>query len=219
MNNKNEKESTSGSKSVCKNHPAVETEFKCLKCGTYICKTCVFPQPDGTSICPDCMQKPVTTETGPPAPSICEGTMCSIHPGVPAVQICQMCGTSICKTCDFEFPDNLHVCPNCINKPQTLSSKQKKYLVWSYVLAGVATIGFILSLFISVANQSKGMDMVIGLFFIIFALAPAIVGLSLGTSSRSRHQKKPVSLWIALIWNGILIGLYLILVIVGNLME
>jgi hypothetical protein len=217
-NSKHEDAPSSESKPVCRNHPQLEADFKCVKCGTFICKTCVFPQPDGTSLCPDCMMKSVTKKSSPSAAPIPEGTMCRIHPGVPAVQICQMCQTPICKTCDFEFPDNIHICPNCVNKPLTLSPRQKKNLAWSYVMAVVATLGYFFNMYLAVVLGPDMPDQVRGFIFMLTVLGPSIAGLSFAINARTRNRKKTLSVWISLIWNSLIICLFLILVIVGILM-
>lgn len=151
--------------------------------------------------------------------SIPEGTMCHIHLAVPAVQICQICQKPICKTCDFAFPNNIHVCPNCVNKPLTLSPRQKKSLVWSYVMAAIATLGYFFTLLLAAVLGPDLPDQVSGLIFMLLVLAPSITGISLAINARTRNRKKTISIWIALIWNSLVIGIFLVLVLVGLFMR
>ncbi|MCP4152005.1 MAG: hypothetical protein GY757_29960, partial [bacterium] len=120
---------TPEAKTFCRNHPTVEVDTKCADCGALICKTCSFPLKDENVLCQVCVQKPGANKKIPHPKPFPEGTMCSIHPGVPAELECQMCKVPICKTCCFEFPNNLHVCPNCINKPVAMSPKKRKNLI------------------------------------------------------------------------------------------
>lgn len=149
--------------------------------------------------------------------SIPEGTMCHLHPSVPAVQICQICKKPTCKTCDFAFPVNIHVCPNCVNKPLTLSPRQKKNLAWSYVMAATATFGYFITLFIAAVLGSNLPRQISGLVLMLVILGPSITGISLAINARTRNRKKPISIWVALIWNSLVMGIFLVLILVGNL--
>jgi len=151
--------------------------------------------------------------------SIPEGTMCHLHPAVPAVQICQVCKKPTCKTCDFAFPDNIHVCPNCVNKPQTLSPRQKKNLAWSYVMAAIATFGYFFILFMTAALGSNLPHQISGLLLMLVVLGPSIAGISFAINARTRNRKKTISMWVALIWNSLVMGIFLVLILIGNLMK
>lgn len=191
--------------------------MNCSKCGQTIDPAA--EKNYGTDEQPTCESCAAAAENeqdlSAPSPSIPAGTMCVTHNDVPAVQLCQMCGAAVCKTCDFEFPGNIHVCPNCVNKPQTLSPKRKKNLVWSYIFASIATIGFIFCFYFAARNPNAS-EQGLGFLFLITSLAPAVAGLSLGTSARTRGRKTPVSTWIAILWSGAVIGLYVLLIILGS---
>jgi hypothetical protein len=218
-NNNNEDSPPAEVKTVCRNHPTIEVDLKCDKCGAFICKTCAFPQPSGKSLCPQCMKESASGKRPPLEPHIPDGTMCCIHPNVPAVQICQICKKTICKTCCFEFPNDIHICPNCVNKPFPPSPKQKKNLVISYVLSSTATLGFIFCMFMQRLFETPIPAQLAGFFFMAIVLAPAITGLSFAINASSRNRKKPISIWISMIWNSFLIVLFLILTLVGLFMR
>jgi hypothetical protein len=151
---------------------------------------------------------------------------CANHPKVKAEYICRMCGAHICKTCVFEFDNNVLLCPNCVNKPQPLSVNQKKLLNWSYIMAVIATFGYIILFFLAAINPSLFKEMqteknntLLGWGYFIFIVVPPFVGLSKGKKARFKHQKNPASIKIALIWNISLIGFFLLSIIMGIVMR
>lgn len=180
-----------------------------------VCKKCAALPDKGPREAP-LYQLPPLPPDKPDEKKDIKVNMCSLHPGVPAVQTCQICQAPICQTCDFVFPDNVHVCPNCVNKPQPMPGNRKRNLIISYVMAGLSTLGYIFSFYLG-AIEAMTED-VIGISLLIFGLGPAIIGISVGTSTRVRGRKKPISTWVTMIWNGILIGFYLTLLVIGNLM-
>jgi predicted Zn finger-like uncharacterized protein len=207
---------------VCSRHTGVSAAYHCSKCGAGICQTCDFPQSDGTHLCPDCMTN--HKENIPPSisdskPDIPAGTKCALHPTVQAVQICKVCGTAMCNTCDFEYPGNIHVCPSCASKSdQPLSGKRKTHLMWSYVFAVLSTLALIVTLLIGSQAETAEQTMALGIVMNLFVLIPAIIGTALGCSVRDRRLSNPASIMIATIWNGIILGIYILLCIVGALM-
>ncbi len=205
-------------KNVCRNHPTVEVDLKCDKCGSFICKTCEFPQHGGKSLCPECIQKSVPNKKSPPVILVPEGTMCSIHPNVPAIRNCQICNLPVCNTCNFEFPNDINICPNCVNKPLAPSPRQKKNLIISYVLASLGTLSFFLCMYMERLFGIHMSEQALGIIFFASVLGPGIAGLSFAISARTRNRKKPLSIWMAMIWNAILIGILLTLSIIGSFM-
>jgi len=206
-------------KPECPNHPGVEAEFKCDKCGALLCKECVSAQSDGNSICLECKKKIAKIRKSRKGPSIPEGTMCLIHPGVLAENICQICQAPMCKTCDFSFPNDIHVCPKCVNKPYSLSPAQKKSLVWSYIMAAIGTVGYFSNIYLFLNLSIIVSAQLHGIIFLISTLAPSIAGYSLGINARPRNRKKTTSIWGALIWNCILIVLFYVLIMIALLRK
>jgi len=167
------------------------------------------------------------------------GVFCATHPQVQAVGLCSSCGVPVCSTCDFPAPMNVakagsmlslgnenaltfHVCPNCaVNSKAKFSGRRKSYLIFSYVMATV-TMTFILAVFLGAfknaarsREESEAMNAVLGNMI----LWPAIAGTVLGAMSLDKRLGNPPAAWIALIWNGSMLGLFLLLAIVGLMMK
>lgn len=205
----------------CLNHPEVKADFSCKDCAVPLCKTCCFPQDDGTSLCPQCMKKKVKSQESPVKPEIAEGTMCSTHNNNPAQQICQKCQSPMCNTCDFSFPNNVHVCPNCVNKTNDQTPGQKKKMIWSMVLAGIATLGYPLILFSMAWLTKEGfepryIDAIVGGLLLAVILAPGLTGLAFAVNSLPRGKKKTGMMWTSLIWNSLIITPVLFLLTIGR---
>ncbi len=150
-------------------------------------------------------------------PAVPVGQLCMRHPGVQAVQICKVCGSAMCETCDFVFPGNIHLCPTCATSPRKgLKGKRRTYLIWSYILGVWSTLAtlFFLS---GAAAESVGSQAdveVLGIMMVFTMLVPAIIGMALGCSAMERHSK-PISVWVATLWNGAIVGLFILLSIIG----
>ena len=216
---------------TCPRHPTAQVSHQCARCQTPVCATCEFPQPDGTYLCPDCVMRanqpggavaaavpPGVPAAVPAAPVVPLGTVCRWHPNTQAVQICKACGAAMCQTCDFVFPGNLHLCPACATAPQQgLTGKRRAYLIWSYVLAVWATVvlAFIMSGALADSVQTEEDAMALGVAMLLLILVPAIIGTALG-SAAMRRNSKPISVWVATIWNAVLIGAHILLCIIGS---
>ena len=146
------------------------------------------------------------------------GKFCVQHPKIAATEQCKRCGGFMCPTCDFSFPGNLHLCPTCVsNTNEGLTPRRKKFLIWSYVLAIWATIGMacLVSGALSGLASNKEDTAALGYILLFFVLGPAITGLSLGVTAKSSRMGNPASLWIAIIWNAILVASFVLLMIIG----
>jgi hypothetical protein len=153
----------------------------------------------------------------PESPSVRAGMMCVQHSQVQATQQCRRCGAFMCPTCDFSFPGGIHFCPICVSKTDDgLSSRRKKLMIWSYVLAAWSTVGMtcLVSGAMSGMARTKEDRTALGLVLLIFVLGPAIAGLSLGMTAK-RKQANPATLWIAIVWNAILLSSYVVLTLIG----
>ena len=147
--------------------------------------------------------------------------MCAQHPEVNAVRRCGLCGSTMCATCDFELPGAFHLCPTCATTPQTaLSPKRKKLVGFAYALAAWSTLalavffgGAVLGLF----SQNKELEAVIDLVFGLFVFAPTLGGTALSFSALDRRLGNPPVIWGAVMWNGILLALYIGLSLLGSL--
>lgn len=145
------------------------------------------------------------------------GMYCVQHPGTMATQRCANCGGYMCATCDFVFPDGLHLCPACATNPQpALTPKRKRSMIISFVLAGGATLGMILCFGIAVAaGESRGTEQLVGFLFMLLVLVPSIAGIAVGLGAIDRRRKNSPALWAAVIWNGLLLASFLLLMVVG----
>ena len=74
-------------------------------------------------------------------------------------------------------------------------------LVFSGVLAGMAS--------------SKSEEELLGVLMMVFILVPSIIGTCLGFSAVDRRLSNPIALWIATIWNTIILGCFLLLILIG----
>ena len=147
-----------------------------------------------------------------------DGVMCAQHPQVKATQQCLYCGGFMCPTCDFSFPNEVHLCPKCASKSDDgLSPRRKKLLIWSFVLAAWTTIGMtcLVSGAFSGFADSKDDIAALGYALFLFVLAPGITGLALGVSAKHARLGNPPSIWIAITWNAILVASFIILDVIG----
>ena len=155
----------------------------------------------------------------PPATPPAIATMhCVQHPSVPATQQCTSCGAYMCNTCDFALEGGIHLCPACATKPRTgMSSKRKQAMIWSYVCGASATLAFFLVLMSAAARRAQTHldQQAAGMLLLMFVFVPAAVGVGLGMGSIDRRLSNPVSLWIATLWNGLILAVFVLMGIIG----
>jgi hypothetical protein len=210
---------------ACINHPTAVAIVKCHNCEIPLCETCMFPTSESGRLCPTCVTGGSPVEEEPEDTTsiseYLEGKTCVNHPESQAVVFCKLCGAPVCGTCDFVFAGNVHVCPACTERPRNqLSAKRKKNLTWSYILAAWSTIWLIVMLSgvfaesVSSEEELEAFGMVIGSFILI----PAIIGTALGVGGLDRRLSRPPVVWGAAIWNGIILGIYILLMIIGIFM-
>ena len=157
---------------------------------------------------------------GPPLLSMITDRRCVQHPHLAATGQCRSCGAYMCATCDFALPGDIHLCPSCATKPQTeISDKRKNHRAWSYGLATFATLGVVLLFAGAFASEGKAAQDAMGALLSLIILIPSIIGLSLGLGSIDRRLVNPPSLWVATIWNGLIVALFLLLCAVGLMSE
>lgn len=220
--------------SFCTQHPLVQAAFVCRVCAKPMCWTCAFREPDGSVLCPECFVHAGQVQPARPGPPRADGLetvatelappggRCVQHPQVMATQRCKLCGAFMCGTCDFVLPGNIHLCPACAAKPRSgLSPKRKKLLIGAFALAIWATVGMtclFCGLFAGLA-RSKADQEALGTVLMLFVLFPAVIGLGLGISVKDRRLTNPPSIWIAIIWNAIMVGSFLLLSIIGLLSK
>lgn len=221
--------------SMCANHPAVPASTRCSSCGAGLCPTCAFvvPAPSTSGalnlgrdrhLCPGCVTgKSVAGATPGRSPQpgpLPGGVMCTQHPNVNAVRRCALCAASMCPTCDFEFPGHFHLCPTCATNPQpTLSPRRKRLIGFGYALAGVATL-IIAVLFSGVlagtVSSNSDMEVLYNLIGIL-VFAATVGGVAVSLSALDKRLGNPAIIWGAVIWNGVLLALWVLLSIIGSL--
>ena len=135
---------------------------------------------------------------------------CALHPEVKTSRRCAGCGAHICETCDFSLPGHIHICPTCaMNSPTGLSSSRKKLVIASILLAIWATVGFTLALIGGLASVDPKVS---GFVELLLILAPSTIGFGLGWSAQESRLQNPVAVWIAILWNALIMFPYLFLV-------
>ena len=149
--------------------------------------------------------------------------MCTQHPDVNAVRRCGLCAATMCSTCDFELPGHFHLCPTCATAPQTaLSPRRKKLIGFAYALAAWATLAIAVSFtgaLSGMVDQSKEAQGAIELLITIFAFVPTLGGTALSFSALDKRLGNPPAIWGAVIWNGVLLALWVVLSVVGSLTK
>lgn len=163
-------------------------------------------------------EDPTAPPVVPQGPTLPAGATCVQHPNVAATQRCRRCGAFMCATCDFSFPDDLHFCPACVaGTGEGLSPRRKKYLIAAYALAVWSTVGMtcLVSGALSGIAESEQEQVALGWVLLLSVLGPALTGLSLGITSKRRHEPNPASLWIAIVWNAILVTCFVVLMLIG----
>ena len=205
---------------TCARHTRVKTDIACARCGVAICGTCAFPQADGTQMCPDCVAL-VRVGSGA-VNAVPAGVTCTRHPEIQAVQYCRSCSAPVCGTCDFALPGGVHVCPDCATRTDKgLSAKRKKLLGWAYGLAVLSSLGTVL-FFVAAAggafDDPKEAEM-LGTLFSLFTFIPSLVGTALATSTLDRRLTNPASVWVAIIWNALILAVFLLLTVAGLFMA
>ncbi len=215
---------------VCVQHASVPAVFLCQNCSQPICAVCAFPVEGGGQICPNCFERlpgvrpatePSSFAAPPPVVSqVPEGVRCVQHPHLPATRQCRTCGAFMCATCDFTLPGGIHLCPACATTPKTkLSPRRRNLLVGSFALAVWCTIGLAILLSGALADtvQTKEGEQAVGVALTFLLLIPAIIGMALGFSAVDRRLPNPPVLWIATIWNILIVGGFVLLCIVGSM--
>jgi len=237
----------SGQAMTCPQHPGAVASFVCSRCQTAVCTECCYGMPDGSFCCKSCYHAeaaPQAASVSTPQPQVSglrlarsdpseqhasqpvfappPGQACVQHPNVRSVAKCRECGAGMCRTCDFLFPVNLHFCPVCVTSVTgKLSPRRKRYMITAFVLVGWSSIGFVCFVAGAAAGLADG-DMgetLIGLALMLLVGFPVLIGTAFGMSARRPGGPNPVSVWVALIWNLLLLAGFILLMVIGSLAE
>jgi hypothetical protein len=216
---------------MCAQHTTVLAAQSCHRCGLPMCELCAFPF-NGQMLCPNCIGQaapppaPVAYATAQraygyagtrytPVSAVPAGVRCVQHPNVSATQQCKLCAAYMCGTCDFALPDGVHICPACAAKPKTdLSPRRKKLMITSYVMAAVSTLGMAIvftGALRAIDDRAARTGLAVLLMFV--TLICSTIGTAVGFSARDRRLPTPMALWIAAIWNSVMLACYLLTII------
>jgi hypothetical protein len=172
-----------------------------------------------------------------PAPAAStEGVpMCYLHRTVPAAHTCNTCGLPICTTCEFAFPVSvekpsgvlglgdsrqlaIYLCPRCAAAPrQNIDTPRKKYMMWSYGLAVWSTFALLMFFVLVSSLHTKEERGSVGTLAFYLIILPSLTGTALGTAAIDRRLVNPFSVKVPAIWNGVILGIFILLIIVGLL--
>jgi capsular polysaccharide biosynthesis protein len=148
------------------------------------------------------------------------GVNCLHHPKVPAVHLCSKCKTPVCATCDFTFPGDLHICPKCVeNNDPVISPRRKRNVIWSLVCAVGGLVLFILFFVRAQGIESESDLEVHSTIFGFLIIVVAMVGVALGLGAMDKRLGNTMSMWIATVWNMVILGAFTLLCVVGLFMS
>ena len=203
----------------CPQHPGVAATANCSRCGALVCQTCAFPRADGTVWCPRCAMAPQMPVPWAPPPAFVQplNVACQRHPAVTAIYLCTTCKAPICGTCAFSFPGGIHLCPSCATSPKKpLSGKRRSLVIGALALATWSTIGMVVMFSGALRETVTESDaQALGIVIGLLVGMPAIIGGGIGISCFDRRLSNPPVVWVAAIWNGILLAVWVLLSIIG----
>ncbi len=210
----------------CQWHSAVDAVGLCADCGAGVCGVCSFAlEPAGGHLCPLCMERrvaagpPAELQASPPSePEVPAGVRCRQHPEVEATAKCKLCGTFVCTTCVFEVPGGIKLCPACATAPRSaLNPKRKMLLIGSFVAAAWCSLvlGALMGGFFRSMGRGKEAQQMLGTLLMFILIIPSIIGVALGFSAMERRMTNTMAIWIATIWNSLILGSFILLMIYG----
>jgi hypothetical protein len=147
------------------------------------------------------------------------GLKCAQHTEVDAVGQCRGCSNGVCATCDFEMPGGLHFCPACVDNAgsEEISPKRKKLAIAAIALAAYCT-GMYLFMITGALYRALGSPtdlQSLGCVVLVVLYAPSIVGTALAGTARDRRLRNTTMIWIALVWNVVILAVLGIQMAVG----
>jgi hypothetical protein len=213
----------------CVQHPGTPAVFACADCRKLLCRNCSYTQLDGRHLCSDCAIRSASPNFGGAtaiSATVVTGT-CQAHRDVEAVARCQYCNTLLCRTCDFAFPGDLHLCPHCATTTSHAMSRSRKILlIGSYVTAGWVIFSTAALFIIAGVCMPEGMDAeqeqiaygIVGILFMVLNMAPSVIGFGMACGTFERRGGNSPLVWVSLVMNSLLAILFLGLMAVGSIM-
>lgn len=149
------------------------------------------------------------------------GGGCVQHPDVALVAFCKSCRKGVCGVCDFSFPEGVHLCPECVVKNQGgLTPFGKKCFIGGLAMAGTASLGFVgLIIILGVFGEQLGEagTNILDFFGTRLALYLSAGGAALCLSC-FRKGATSWYVWVVAIWNFLILGTLLLMVVAANLL-
>lgn len=206
---------------VCASHPEEPVVGHCGRCGVPVCETC-RRRISGLTLCAECVNSAAADEVEQAAPQAAAvtplGVPCTQHANVMATRRCRRCGCAVCETCAFLLPGDAVLCPACVTLPPTLSSRRRRNLIWSFLLAALATVAIILLIAGAFAQLARD-PIAGGIYMTALVLLPYVIGSATAFSSQDRRLHNPWPVWAALAWNGLGLVLCAVFVVIGVFMS
>jgi hypothetical protein len=85
---------------------------------------------------------------------------------------------------------------------------------WSLAMAVVSTFG-LAGLLVGSANAEGAELEIVGMLGSAFGLIPSIIGTAVGFAVREPRLHTPTIAWIGIVWNGVILSTWLLLMIIG----
>jgi hypothetical protein len=220
---------------TCQVHPSQAAVADCTACGKTLCGICSFDHA-GRHYCSDCAVNGVRAELpSPSAPALPPaapiepsarrrsavplGMKCAQHVEVDAVEQCRGCGNGVCETCNFEMPGGLHFCPACVDNAgsEEISPKRKKLVIAAIALAAYCTFMYFFMITGALYRAfGKPTDLqTFGCAVMLLIYAPSILGTAFAATARDRRLRNTTMIWIALVWNLVILVVLGIQFLVG----
>lgn len=224
---------------MCAVHDRQKAVGDCTACRKHICALCSF-ELHRLRYCSDCAAYEAGQQSRNPSASgfttldlssapprafrraEAPPAQCAAHPENVSVATCRLCAKPVCATCDFAMPGGVHLCPWCVENSQSspeVNPKRKKLSYIAIALASWSTIMLVL-LFSGAFNSlftddsgGKAADVLIT----NITMWPLLIGTGLAMSAMDRKLKSTMIMKVAVWWNGILAGLFLLFVFAANL--
>jgi hypothetical protein len=135
---------------------------------------------------------------------------CYAHPDVPHTGRCDRCERPICETCAFNTAAG-RLCPECMVSGAAPDQGRKSATL--SVVSLVCAAGFVLCLLMMLgfvgSQAARGLAGTASIFLVLTGITTALLGRDYG-----RRTGSPISL-IAVIANGVLFGIYVLLIVIG----
>ena len=215
---------------ACPRHPGVAAQYTCSRCQSPCCLNCCYSMPDGSICCTNCYgQRETAPAAATPSVSAFQGPAtstpargCPQHPLLPPVAFCKVCGKGSCVTCDFFFPPNIHLCPVCVTSAHSkLTPLRKKYLTTAFCTAAFSSLGAIATFGGAFAGMAEDpmMILVIGLIIIVVVTVPAAIGTGVAWAALKPGGPNPITVWVAMVWNALLLCTMILRMVIANIMN